>query len=178
MSPGVSPRTLVFALGANLGDPLTALRTAARRLSASLANPRVSAVYATEPEEGAQGPSYLNAALAGEGTLTPLEALAMARALEREAGRQRPYPGAPRSLDVDVLFVGDEMVDASGLRVPHSRWSARAFVVVPLLDVAPDLVDPESGRTVRDVARASGWTSARFPVVMERGLLLSPGGGA
>lgn len=173
MSPAATPRTLVFALGANLGDPLAALRAAATGLSARLTNPRVSAVYATEPEGGEDQPPYVNAVLAGEGALTPGEALALAEELEGEAARERPYPGAPRSLDVDVLFVGDEVVDAPGLRVPHPRWRSRAFVVVPLLDVAPDLVDPESGEAIRDVARASGWNSSRFPVVLERGSLLT-----
>ena len=174
MSRSGSRPTVAFALGANLGDALGTLRTAAARLASRLERPRVSAVYATPPEGGALQPPYLNAVLVGDGTLDPRGALALAREAEQAAGRERPYPGAPRTLDVDVLFVGDAVVDAPGLRVPHPRWRERDFVVVPLLDVAPELKDPESGARVRDVARDSGWGPGRFPVVLERGGLLSP----
>jgi 2-amino-4-hydroxy-6-hydroxymethyldihydropteridine diphosphokinase len=171
-------RRVAFALGANLGDPLGALRVAATRLASALEHPRVSAVYATPPEGDMPQPPYLNAVLVGEGVLGPGEALALARELEREAGRERPYPGAPRTLDVDVLFVGDAVVDTPSLRIPHPRWRTRDFVVVPLLDVAPDLRDPESGDRVRDVARSAGWGPGRFPEVLERGGLLTPKEGA
>lgn len=169
---------MVFALGANLGDALGALRRAAARLASRLEKPEVSAVYATPPEGGASQPPYLNAVLVGESSLDPDGALALAREAEREAGRERPYPGAPRTLDVDVLFVGDAVVRTPTLRLPHPRWRARDFVVVPLLDVAPDLRDPESGDRVRDVARAAGWGPGRFAEVLERGGLLDPGEGA
>ncbi len=178
MIPPRPRRRLVFALGANLGDPLGTLRTAAARLASRLDRPEVSAVYRTPPEGNAPQPPYLNAVVVGEGTLDPAEALALAREAERGAGRERPYEGAPRTLDVDVLFVGDAVVDTPSLRVPHPRWRTRDFVVVPLLDVAPDLRDPETGDRVRDVARAAGWGPERFPLVMERGGLLSPGEGA
>jgi len=165
--------TVVFALGANLGDPLSALRGAVGRLAGELRGARVSAVYETPPEGGADQPPYLNAVVAGEGAMTPLGALDLARALEAEAGRKRPHPGAPRTLDVDVLFVGDQVVDGPDLRLPHPRWRVRDFVVVPLLDVAPDLTDPESGLAVKDVARASGWDTRRFPTVLGPGALLT-----
>lgn len=164
--------TVVFALGANLGDPLSALHRAVARLAGELRGARVSAVYATPAEGGADQPPYLNAVVAGEGTMTPEGALTLARVLEAEAGRKRPYPGAPRSLDVDVLFVGDHVVHEPHLRLPHPRWRVRDFVVVPLLDVAPDLTDPESGIAVKEVARASGWDGRRFPVVLGPGALL------
>jgi 2-amino-4-hydroxy-6-hydroxymethyldihydropteridine diphosphokinase len=169
---------VVFALGANLGDRLSALRAAATRLASGLDDPRVSAVYETPPEEDATQPPYLNAVVVGEGTLGPADALALARELEREAGRERPHPGAPRTLDVDVLFVGDAVMDTPSLRLPHPRWRTRDFVVVPLLDVAPELRDPESGDCVRDVARAEGWGPGRFPEVVARGGLLTPKEGA
>lgn len=174
MNPSQPAMTVAFALGANLGDPLRALRAAAARLAAGLEHPAVSAVYETPPEGGVRQPPYLNAVLVGLGALDPGEALALARAAEGAAGRERPYPGAPRTLDVDVLFVGDAVVDTPTLRVPHPRWRTRDFVVVPLLDVAPDLRDPESGESVRDVARSAGWGPARFPEVLPRGGLLRP----
>jgi len=178
VSPTGPKRRLVFALGANLGDALGALRSASARLASSLERPEVSAVYRTPPEGDAPQSPYLNAVLMGYGILDPAGALELAREAERDAGRERPYPGAPRTLDVDVLFVGDAVVDMPSLRIPHPRWRSRDFVVVPLLDIAPDLRDPETGDRVRDVARAAGWGPERFLRVVERGGLLSPEEGA
>lgn len=172
MTHQAGSRTLAFALGANLGRPLEALRRAARGLAAVLDGTRVSAVYVTPPEGGADQPVYLNAVVSGEADLSPRQALDLARSLEGEAGRRRSRPGAARTLDVDVLFVGSAVVDEAGLRVPHPRWRQRDFVVVPLLDVAPDLVDPETGTSVRAVADANGWDAGRFPVAAEAGSLL------
>lgn len=163
---------MVFALGSNLGDRLGALRAAARALADALADARVSAVYATPPEGGADQPGYLNAAVAGAGPHAPGQALDLARRVEGLLGRERPHPGAPRTLDVDVVFVGGAVVDAPGLCVPHPRWRGRDFVVVPLLDVVPGFVDPVSGMTVAEVAREAGWGPDRFPRVAEAGALL------
>jgi 2-amino-4-hydroxy-6-hydroxymethyldihydropteridine diphosphokinase len=165
--------TVLLALGANLDDPLERLRAAVQGLGGRLSDVRVSAVYRTPPEGGAAQPDYLNAVVRGRSTLTPRELLDLARALEAGAGRARPYPGAPRTLDVDVLFVGEAIVADADLEVPHPRWAARDFVVVPLLDVAPEWRDPRSGKTVSEVARAAGWSSSRFPSVLEAGGLLS-----
>lgn len=173
MTEGRVSRTVVFALGANLGDPLSALRRAVRRLTSELDGARVSAVYVTPAEGGADQPPYLNAVVSGNGAMTPAHALSLAREMEDEEGRERPYPGAPRSLDVDVLFVGDAVVDTPELRLPHPRWRCRDFVVVPLLDVEPDLKDPETGSVVREIARSTGWDSRRFPVLLARGALLA-----
>lgn len=171
---GAGPtQRLVFALGANLGDALGALRHAARGLAAVLDAPRVSGVYVTPPEGGRDQPDYLNAVVAGDASLTPSQALGVARRLEEERGRVRTEVGGSRTLDVDVLFVGGQVVDEPGLRVPHPRWRERDFVVVPLLDVAPTLVDPETGVTVAEVAGERGWTHERFHRVMEPGRLLS-----
>lgn len=164
----------VFALGGNLGDRMAALRRAAVRLATVLEAPRVSGVYRTQPEGGADQPFYLNAALVGGTALSPGELLELAQAVEAEAGRERPYPGAARTLDVDVVFAGDAVVDMPGLRIPHPRWSRRDFVVVPLLDIVPDFTDPQTGRTVREVAQAAGWTGDSLPrALMDGGLLHS-----
>lgn len=166
-------RELIYALGANLGDPCRTLGVAARRLAALLDRPRASGVYRTPPEGGSDQPEYLNAVVAGGSPMTAREGLALARELEASAGRERPYPGAPRTLDVDLLFAGDDIVDEDDLVVPHPRWAKRPFVVVPLLDVAPDVVDRRTGLTPTLVARRHGWTSALFPLALERGGLIS-----
>jgi 2-amino-4-hydroxy-6-hydroxymethyldihydropteridine diphosphokinase len=163
----------MFALGANLGAPVEALARAGAGLREVLGDPVASAVYRTPPEGGADQPSYLNAVVRGRASLSPRDALAVAARLEREAGRVRTVPGAARVLDVDVLFVGQDVVDEPGLHVPHRRWASRDFVVVPLLDVAPEWRDPRTGRTVREVAETAGWTKTRFPRVVGPGALLS-----
>lgn len=173
MNPASGGHTILFALGSNLGDSIMTLRHAAQALAGSLEDPTCSAVYRTPPEGGADQPPYLNAAVRGTGRLSPRQALDLAQRLEGQAGRQRPHAGASRTLDVDVLFVGDAVVREPGLTVPHPRWSSRDFVVVPLLDVAPEWIDPETGRSVSDVGRDSGWSRTRFPVVAEPGILLS-----
>jgi 2-amino-4-hydroxy-6-hydroxymethyldihydropteridine diphosphokinase len=173
VKPAPVEHTIFFALGSNLGDSMMTLRRAAEALAKHLDDVRCSAVYRTPPERGADQPPYLNAAVGGRGSLTPRTALELAHRLEHQAGRRRPYPGASRTLDVDVLFVGDAVVHEPDLSVPHPRWSSRDFVVVPLLDVAPEWTDPETGRSVAEVGRDAGWSSARFPVVAEPGILLS-----
>lgn len=173
MIPREGRDTVLLALGANLDAPLQRLRDAAAELAGALSGVTVSAVYRTPPEGGADQPDYLNAVIRGRSTLSPREILGLARSLEERAGRTRPYRGAPRTLDVDVLFVGDTVMEDAELELPHPRWDARDFVVVPLLDVAPEWRDPRSGRSVREVAGAAGWATDRFPSVLRAGGLLS-----
>ena len=97
----------------------------------------VSPVYETAPEGGPEQPDYLNAVVAVETPLTPRALLRLANAIEAEADRVRTVRWGPRTLDVDVLLVGDEHVDEPDLVVPHPRMTERAFVLVPLADLDP-----------------------------------------
>ena len=157
---------VLLGLGANLGNALSQLQLAIASLSLSISDLRTSAVYRTPPV-GPPQPDYLNAVVRGRTLRTPEETLELAHELEQTAGRTRPYPNAPRTLDVDLLFHGASVIHEEGLEVPHPRWSERAFVVVPLLDVASDWRDPETGKTVEEVASAHGWTADHFPRVVE-----------
>jgi 2-amino-4-hydroxy-6-hydroxymethyldihydropteridine diphosphokinase len=172
MKEASSPRDVLLALGANLDRPLERLREAVARLATELDEVRVSAVYRTPSEGSADQADYVNAVVRGRTSCTPRELLELAHLLEAEQGRVRPYPGAPRTLDVDVLFVGDLTVNEPGLTIPHPRWASRDFVVVPLLDVAPEWIDPVTGDAVADVARTRGWDDRRFPRVERPGALL------
>ncbi len=130
-----------IGLGANLGDRQATLRTA---LSAMEALPgtrvqRVSSLYGSAPVD-AGGPDYLNAVVQLSTTLAPHALLAQLQAIEQAGGRERPYRNAPRTLDLDILLYGDQLIDTPTLTVPHPRLHERAFALCPLAELAPELV--------------------------------------
>ena len=140
---------VVIALGSNLGDREGHLAFAIQRLSYILANPRQSRWYDTDPVGVPEDqPRYLNGVVVGETTLSPREVLNQLLAIEQSAGRTRPSPMAPRTLDLDLILYGNQRIREPGLVVPHPRFRDRLFVLEPLAEVAPDLVDPESGKTI------------------------------
>ncbi len=135
-----------IGLGANLGDPAQTLRQALAAL-AVLPDSRLlaqSSLYRTAPVE-ASGPDYVNAVAVLETGLGAEELLAQLQHLEQAAGRERPYRNAPRTLDLDLLLYGDRVQDDPVLTLPHPRMHLRAFVLVPLAEVRPDLVLPTHG---------------------------------
>lgn len=143
--------TAYVALGANLGDAAAALRWAVQALDGLPLSRvlRVSSLYKTAPldtdsgvEVAAPGSDYLNAVLALETGLSAPTLLDALQALELQAGRQRPYRNAPRTLDLDVLLYGSAQIDSNRLTVPHPRMAQRAFVLVPLAEIAPERVSP------------------------------------
>ena len=129
------------------------------RLSKVLANLRQSRWYDTAPRGVPHDqPRYLNGAVMGQTSLTPRQLLDELLEIEKAAGRSRPSPLAPRTLDLDLIVFGSERIQEPGLVVPHPRFRERLFVLEPLADLAPDLVDPETGETVSALlqrARAS-----------------------
>lgn len=147
-----------LGLGSNLGDRWAHLRGALSGLDEVTG---VSPVYETEPVGGpaGQGP-YLNMVVELDTDRSPWELLELARRLEEAAGRVRTERHGPRTLDVDVLLVGDLVVEDPDLVVPHPRLWERRFVLAPLADLAPDLVPPETldraGGTVRRLGRITG----------------------
>ena len=148
-------RRAVVAVGSNLGDRRAAIAFAAERLSALLSEFSVSEVIETEPEGegfGAQ-PLYLNAVIVGDTTLAPRALLEELMAIERAFGRERPYAGAPRTLDLDLVLVGDEVIDEPDLHLPHPRFRERFFVLGPLAHVAPDVRDPVTGLRATELLR-------------------------
>jgi 2-amino-4-hydroxy-6-hydroxymethyldihydropteridine diphosphokinase len=136
-----------IALGSNLGDRRAALEAAATRLSAHLSGLTVSEFIETAPEGVGPQPAFLNAAAVGGWDRDAHALLALLLAIETGAGRQRPYPGAPRVLDLDLILFGDAIIDVPGLTVPHPRFRERRFVLGPLSRIAPDITDPVTGLT-------------------------------
>ena len=128
-------------LGANLGADLLATLTQAAQALAALPDTRLlalSSAWRSAPVD-AGGPDFLNAVAALETGLPPLELLDALQAIEQAHGRERPYRNAPRTLDLDLLLYGDLVLDTARLTLPHPRLAERAFVLRPLLEIAPDL---------------------------------------
>jgi len=160
------PRPVAVALGSNLGDRGAHLRGACDRLQAFLGHLVVSPFIDTVPEDVPPQPIFLNAAALGWSAASVRELLDRLLAIEHAAGRTRPHPGAPRTLDLDLILVGGIVVDEPGVQVPHPRFRERAFVLGPLAEIAPNLRDPVTGLTVRELlarlqARAGAVRSGR-----------------
>jgi 2-amino-4-hydroxy-6-hydroxymethyldihydropteridine diphosphokinase len=149
---------VVVAFGSNTGDRHRQIVQAARQVASFLSGFRLSRIIETTPVGiGTAGQSpYLNAVGVGESDLPPAALLARLQAIETAAGRTRPYRNAPRTLDLDLILSGDEIVETSDLQLPHPRFRERRFVLEPLAAVAPDLRDPVSGLTMRDLLAQLG----------------------
>ena len=146
---------VAIALGSNLGDRRGALAFATDRLGRLMTGLTGSDYIETEPEgEGLHGqPLYLNAVVVGETSLTARELLDALLRIEHDFGRERPFQGAPRTLDLDLILFGDEIVVERGLEVPHPRFRERFFVLGPLAEIAADMVDPVSKLRVGELLR-------------------------
>jgi 2-amino-4-hydroxy-6-hydroxymethyldihydropteridine diphosphokinase len=145
---------VAIALGSNLGERQRYIEDAVRVLKASVDELRVSSFYDTAPVDVGDQPRFLNAAAVGVTSLTPRALLETLLDIERRCGRVRPYPGAPRTLDMDVVLYGQAVIDEPGLKVPHPRFRERRFVLQPLAEIAPFWVDPVTQRTIRDLLDA------------------------
>lgn len=143
--------TAYIALGANLGDARAALHQAIQDLGRLPLTTlvRQSSLYQTAPIDSC-GPDYFNAVAEISTALSPRALLAALQALEQSAGRQRPYRNAPRTLDLDILLYGDEVIDTPDLVIPHPRMFERAFVLAPLAEIAPSRVSAAQFHAVAD----------------------------
>lgn len=152
-----------IGLGANLGDrrqTLGAAIDALRLLPRSRLTAR-SRLWSSPPFQ-ADGPDYLNAVVRLCTQLAPHELLAALQALETRFGRARPYPNAPRTLDLDLLMIDGQLVNTPTLVLPHPRMHQRAFVLRPLTDIDPDLIIPGHGTVRQCLAAVSGQTCQPF----------------
>ncbi|MBL7090678.1 2-amino-4-hydroxy-6-hydroxymethyldihydropteridine diphosphokinase [Acidovorax sp.] len=162
---GELPSLVYVGLGANLGERQAALRKALAAIDElpSTRVMRVSPLYGSAPVD-AGGPDYLNAVAELTTTLAPQALLSALQTIELSAGRERPYRNAPRTLDLDILWFGDRVIDTPTLTVPHPRMAERAFVLRPLADLVPERVDAAVLQAVasQDIHQleGSGWADA------------------
>jgi 2-amino-4-hydroxy-6-hydroxymethyldihydropteridine diphosphokinase len=140
-------RRAALALGSNQGNRLTTLQGAVDGLAETdgVEVAAVSGVFETDPVGGPEQPDYLNAVVVVVTTLSARQLLGRAHEIEQQFGRVRSQRWGPRTLDVDIVVVGDELVDEPDLVVPHPRAGERAFVLLPWLDADPDAALPGRG---------------------------------
>ncbi|HHY62223.1 MAG TPA: 2-amino-4-hydroxy-6-hydroxymethyldihydropteridine diphosphokinase [Firmicutes bacterium] len=143
-----------FGLGSNLGDRLGNLRCAAAMLGQAdgLSQFAVSRVYETEPWGFVDQPPFLNCVVRAHTLLEPEDVLAVTRSVEDALGRERSLRWGPRIIDVDILIFGGLVMDTEDLVIPHPRMWERAFVLVPLMDLAPDMITPDGATLSQKVA--------------------------
>jgi len=147
-------RRVAVALGSNLGDRVAHLDYAVARLGGLLSGLVVSTLIETSPEHAADEPRFLNGAVVGVTDTGPAPLLEALLAIEHDRGRVRSYQGAPRTLDLDLVLMGELTVESARLSLPHPRFRTRAFVLEPLVEIAPAMVDPVTGKTVRELLSA------------------------
>jgi 2-amino-4-hydroxy-6-hydroxymethyldihydropteridine diphosphokinase len=136
-------------MGSNLGDRRAHLDYAIDALALDLKNVRASRFSETPPfGVGEEHGPYLNAVIVGDTQLPVRDLLDRLLEIEEERGRARPYYMAPRTLDLDLILYGDSIVNEGGLQVPHPRFREREFVLVPLAEIAPEMVDPVTQQTI------------------------------
>ena len=143
-----APRTACVALGANIGEPVRQVEAGFAALAA-LAGTRLiarSSLYRSAPVGYADQPDFINAVALIETVLEPQALLDALLAIERAHGRVREFANAPRTLDLDIVLYGDVVMHEPGLTIPHARMLERAFVLVPLAEVAPEALVPGHGR--------------------------------
>ena len=147
----IVPRVAI-ALGSNLGDRRAHLEFAVTRLKSFLKHARVSSFIETDPVDVPDPqPKYLNGVVVGETDLAPEAVMRALAAIEQERGRTRPSLRASRTLDLDLILYGDVALKSETLEIPHPRFRERKFVLEPLTEIAPEMVDPVTGETVRDL---------------------------
>lgn len=144
-----------LGLGSNVGDRQAHLAHALHQLDALYELTGVSSVWETDPVGYEDQRRFLNLVARIATRASPRELLRTTRKIEAERGRERRFRNAPRTLDIDLLLYGDRVVEEEGLEIPHPRMAERAFVVVPLLELDPGLVDPRTGESYAEMDAAT-----------------------
>ena len=145
--------TVYLGLGSNMGDRGENLDRALDLLSQRMRLGKVSSIYDTDPVGNTNQPRFLNMVCQAFTRLAPEGLLALAKGIESKMGRYGKS-GAPRPIDIDILLYDEEVMETPELVIPHPKMADRAFVIVPLAEIAPDLIHPVSGKTITELKQA------------------------
>lgn len=143
--------TVYLGLGSNLGNKKNNILNSLSIMEEEIDIMSVSSLYRTEPWGFKEQPVFLNAACEAKTTLGPLDLLAYLKSIETRFGRAQSFPNGPRVLDIDILFYGNEVLNAPTLTIPHPRLSERMFVLAPLAEIAPALLHPTLEKTISEL---------------------------
>ena len=143
-----TPHIIYLGLGTNNGDRLANLEAAVESLAPGVNVTRRSPIYRTPPWGYTDQPDFLNMVLEAETNLPPFDLLKYLKDLEVEVGRTKTFRWGPREIDIDILLYDDQTLETPDLTIPHPQMPNRAFVLVPLADLAPELVHPVLGQTI------------------------------
>jgi 2-amino-4-hydroxy-6-hydroxymethyldihydropteridine diphosphokinase len=162
------PQVLI-ALGSNLGNRFQALQTAIDQMARHFCLAKISPVYETEPAYVLDQPRFLNGVCLATTEQDPLQVLSLLQGIEQQLGRYKTQRYGPRPIDLDILFYDQLVMDHPDLRIPHPLLQERAFVLVPLGDIVPDWIHPESGEriaTLRDQCTNLASTIRPYPQLL------------
>jgi 2-amino-4-hydroxy-6-hydroxymethyldihydropteridine diphosphokinase len=145
-----------LCLGSNLGDTKKNMAQALELLSEQVRVEELSSLYQTEPVGNKEQPDFLNAVCRGSTELKPLQLLEFAKKIESSMGRLLELKDAPRTMDIDILLYNNKTMESPVLTIPHPRMAERAFVLVPLAEIEPELRYPATGKTVKEMRDGLG----------------------
>ena len=145
--------TAYLCLGSNMGDRRENIDKALEYLSQKLRVTEKSSVYDTEPVGNPEQPRFLNMVCQIKTMLKAADLLVLAKAIEQKLGRMPGRPNSPRPIDIDILFYGDEVTKTPELTIPHPRLVQRAFVLIPLAEIAPALIHPVNKKTINELLK-------------------------